>query len=72
MMFLVTEQFCSQFCDAISTPRQWREIVKMLRAYERYSSRDWTDDCWDSFLEDLCSNDNDNLLVCDNLIMVII
>ena len=68
-MFLVTEQFCSQFCDVISTPRQWRKIAKTLRAYEKYSFKKWANDCWNNFLEDLCPIDDDNLGVRINTIL---
>lgn len=38
-------------------------MVKALKAYERLDNKKWTDDCWDEFLEDLCSYADINLPV---------
>ncbi|KAK2139064.1 hypothetical protein LSH36_2071g00000 [Paralvinella palmiformis] len=50
-----------QFCDAISTPYNGIKIARMPTAYKRHFSRNSADECWNSFVEDLCSCD-ENIL----------
>ena len=63
-MSKVNHIFCFiQFCAASSRSVQWKEITKALRVYKRNVGKSWTDDCWNKFLEELCSCGAVNLAV---------